>query len=343
METRTKTIRLRRWRQEEIRSFKQLYPITHNKDLAKTFHRTIYSIRRKAIKLGIRKDRAGGYRPPQAPQNQNLWTDKEIAELRRMYRDSTDNEIAKKLGRTLSAVQSKIKKLKLFQELRQLGLTRRTRVLWTSEDIAILRKLYPVETNVQIAKLLGKTRSTVVRMAQKSGLTELFKKPGPSKEAPWTVVEDAFLKEHIYTWPVEKISKKLGRGVSSVKNRAWKKRWLKQYRWTKQDIAQLQYLLPRCSNEEIAAKLGRGVEAVKAKRKRLGLKRQFWTKQVLAILKKFYPIETNVDVAKRLGKSPPTIAYKARKLGLKKSIYTKSASISKHRRIRPRKIRRGII
>ncbi len=332
MGERMETIRPKRWTQEEIRRFRQLYPTSHNKDLAKTFHRTIYSIRRKAIKLGIGKDWAGGYRPPQAPQNQNLWTANELAELQKMYRDSTIPEIAQKLGRSPLSVQTKIKRLRLFRKLKEQGLPRHSQGQWSDEQIAILTKFYRVETNVQTGRRLGKSPNAVGRMVQKLRLSKLFQKTGRSRKVAWTDAEDVFLKEHIFIWPVKKIAKEFNRSISSVKARAWKKRWLKQNLWTKQESSQLRYLLSRYSYKEISAKLGRSIESVKRKRKRMGLEGKGWTDIDIKILRKFFPIETNAEVAKRLGMSSPTIAPKARKLGLRKSIYAKFATVRLPRR-----------
>lgn len=319
------------WTRPEIRQLKRLYPMSHNKDLAKIFGRTIMSILSKAKDLGIKKDWEGGYRVPPPPQNENLWTKEEVAELREMYLNSSDSKIAAKLKRTRQAVQAKAKKLKLFKEFREKGLNRKTngRNRWTDREIALLKELYPVKRRAEIAQQLGRSRRGIDKMVATLKLPHLMS--SPFRKSSWSAADDAFLAEHITKWPIEKIAEKSGRTPTIVQRRAWKKHFLKNSPnqplskprpWTRQDVLQLQHLLPSCSNEEIAERLERGVESVIAKRKRLGLKRPSpWTEKNIAILKKYFPFETNVKVGKRLGKDPGLVRLKAIELGLKKSVY----------------------
>jgi len=313
------------WTDKETLRFRQLYPTSLNKDLAKKFRRTMQAIRRKAIKLGIKKDRQAGYVPPQPPQNVNPWTKTQLEQLRNMYQNSSDREIALKLGRTPMSVRSKIKKLGLAKQLKKMGLKRTRRGSWTAEQVESLKNLCPVKTRAEIARQLGRTKEAVARMMQKLRLVGI-RTYNRQKDA-WTADEDAFLKEHSPKWPVEKIAEKLGRGFHAVRARICRKRFIgrkKNVLWTKQEISQLRYWLHKCSIREIAAKLGRPFESVNAKRKRLGLRiYEPWTKKEIAILKKFYPITTTAAVARMLGKSQGTIVKKARELELHKSVYVK--------------------
>lgn len=306
----------RPWTEQEIRQFKQLYPNSHNKDLAKKFKRSIHGIRKKAIKLGIKKDTDRGYRSPRyIPPD--AWTKKEVQILRRMYRTSRNQEIATKLGRTLAAVDTKIRKL---------GLSQTPKVYrWTDEHIEYVRKNYyeiPIDL---IAQQLGRSVEGVRKMAHKSGISRTGS-GHKSKKREWTDREDAVLERYFYTQPVERIAEKLNRTAQSIKARAYRLHMLKQNRWTRQEILKLEHWLPDYSREEVAAMLGRTLSSVIAKQKRLGLRRfKPWTKKEIAILKKFFPIESNVSVARRLKKSAPTIALKARELGLRKSVRFKYA------------------
>lgn len=318
------------WVKAEIRRLKRLYPMSHNKDLARLFGRTTQSILAKAKKLGLKKDWEGGYRVPQPPQNENLWTKNDVRQLRKMYLTSSNSEIAVKIKRTCSAVQAKIRKLGLYQEFKKQGLTRKVTNnsginLWTNHEIDILKKRYPENTCAKVAKELGRTSKAVRIKARRLGLSA-----NQSKNL-WTAEDDAFIKKYYSKWPIEKIAKKLGRTPLRVQRRAWKKHLTgstrtKQRFWTKQEIRKLEYFLSlRYSREEIATKLGRSIESVGGKIKRLGLKKSLiWTNRNIAILKKYFPIESNVSVAKRLGVEAATVRYKAIELGLRKSIYINS-------------------
>jgi hypothetical protein len=312
------TQKAKAWSASEERQLKKLYPMSHNSDLAKQFGRSIDGIRKKAIKLGLKKDWAGGYRVCQPPQNENPWTAAQIRQLRKMYLTTPTPEIAAALNRSPMAVQSKIKKLGLYQEFKKQGELRKPKGQWTQQEINTLRELYPVKTKVQIAEIMDRSFHAISRMIHKLQLST--EKPSTG----WTAEEDAFLEKHIFEWPVEKIAEALGRGPWSVKKRAWKKQLLKQTQWTKSEIQQLKYWQSKCSREELAEKLGRPFNGVVSKLQELGLKKyKPLTPKETAILRKFFPIETNVEVAKRLGVSPPTVAAKARQLGLRKSIHVK--------------------
>lgn len=310
---------IRGWTVAELRQFKKLYPMSHNSDLAERLGRTIDSIRKKAIKLGLKKDWAGGYRVHQPPQNENSWTPEQFETLRRMYLHSTTAEIAAALNRSPMAVQSKIRKLGLYQEFNRQGLLRKYRGRWSKKEIATLKKLYPVKTKSEIVEEMGRSIRAVSRMITKLQLS------GKTRSVAWTAKEDEFLEKYIFTWSVEKIAEKLGRGCRAVQGRAWRKRLLKQTTgWSKEEIQQLKYWLPKCTRQEIADKLGRSLYSVARKIKRLGLKKKrSMTPKEIAILKKFFPIESNAAVAQRLGVSPPTVAAKARELGLFKSVNAK--------------------
>ena len=331
MKKKSRNLKPKGWTQAEIRRLERLYPMSHNKDLAKLFGRTIPGILSKAKKLGLQKDWDGGYRVPQPPQNENLWTQKEINILRKMYLNSSNGEIGKKLNRSCQAVQAKVKKLGLFQEFKKQGLLRKAKNgmnLWAAEEINTLKKLCSEKTTEQIAKKLGRTSKAIEVMARRSGLSIVS-----SKANSWTVEDDMFLEKHIARWSLERIAKKLGRTPSAVQRRAWRKHYLRncpnqqhteQRLWTRQEIKKLENGLPKYSNSEIAERLGRSHSSVGAKIKSLGLKRPpSWTSKGIAILTKYFPIETNVKVAKRLGKDPASIRLKAIELGLKKSIHTR--------------------
>jgi len=321
--------KLKPYTKAEIRRLKRLYPMTHNKDIAKILGRTIASILSKAKNIGIKKDWDGGYRVPQPPQNENPWTKYEVKELRRMYLNSSNGEIAKKLNRTKQAVQAKTKKLKLFREFKEQGLVRKTGVgvnRWADREINILKKLYPKKSKDYIAKKLGRTIKAVEVMGRRLKLTS----SAPKKNI-WTIEEDAFIEEHIAKWPIEKIAEKLGKTFNAIQRRAWKKHFTRNCSnkhhteekfWTNQEIKQLMHWHGKLSKKDIAKKLGRSLLSVKAKARHIGLRKlPIWTAKNKAILKKYFPFETNVKVAKRIGTNSVSIHLKAVELGLKKSVY----------------------
>ncbi|MBN1795559.1 MAG: hypothetical protein JW804_02700 [Sedimentisphaerales bacterium] len=315
MAKRTKTKRKskqakpKRWSDQDTIVFKKIYPYVQNSYLSKHFNRSVLSIRKKAIRLGLKKDWAGGYSQPM-PKPENPWTRREIETLRQMYHDNTTNEISKKLGRTPAAVQTKIG---------DIGLTLNPKLRsWKEKEVEFIRKNCRKMTLAQMAEKLGKTKSSVHGKLSKLRVREPELRP-LKPQIGWKPKEDEFLRKHFFTWTIERIAKKLKRSVSGVKARAWKLKLLKQHRWTPAEEKKLEELLPKFSFEEIAGKLRRGIEAVIAKKKRLGLrKHRPWTEKQLAILKKFYPVESLRKLAGRLDSNPTTVANQAAKLKLRK-------------------------
>jgi DNA-binding CsgD family transcriptional regulator len=303
--------------------------MSHNSELADIFGRTTQSILKKAQKLGLKKDRDGGYLTLQ--QSRNSWTKTEIRELRRMYLSSSSGEIAEKLNRSRHAVQTKIKKLGLFLEFKEKGLIRKTKGgsnKWSDREIDILKKLYPQKSKEHIAKKLGRSPRAVAIKVGRLGLVT-----GTPGKNVWNDKDDAFLKKYIARWPIERIAKKLKRTPNAAQRRAWNKHFLKncpnqhhteQRLWTTQEIRKLESWFDRYSKQEIAIKLGRSLQSIIAKAKRLDLKKSsVWTSKNMAILKKYYPFESSTKVAKRLGISSALVRLKAKEIGLRKSIYAK--------------------
>jgi hypothetical protein len=72
------------------------------------------------------------------------WETKDIAYLRAKAGDMKTREIAKRMGRSISSVRSKLKALKLTFRRR-----------WSEQDLEILREQYPHKRTEDIARILG--------------------------------------------------------------------------------------------------------------------------------------------------------------------------------------------
>ena len=244
------------WFPAEIARFKMLYPIRHNKDLAELFDRSVESIKKKARKLRLEKDYAGGYRLPR-PEPENAWTEEEIKQLKHQYPTKTVDEIAESLGRTPSAVQTKAG---------MLGLRKAAR--WTNDEVAFIKKNYSDKGPAYVADKLDRTRRSIHQKAQKLGLTCKV-----VKNKPWKKSEDRTLKQIYFDFPVEKVAKRLDRTVSSVKGRALKLGLIKQPRWTDEEVEELTRLYKKHTREEVAERMGLSFESVCGKIKRMGLRK----------------------------------------------------------------------
>ena len=92
------------------------------------------------------------------------WTAKEVALLKELYSECPIGDIAKRLGRTVSAITDKAYYLELKRK-RYLGR------LWTAEELQLLRELYPIHKDIQdIAERIGRSPSAVRGKANYLGL-----------------------------------------------------------------------------------------------------------------------------------------------------------------------------
>lgn len=89
------------------------------------------------------------------------WTPREIDFLRRHVGSMPHTEIARALGRSRSAVQTKAKRVSAT-----------TREHWSDADIATLARLYPTSTAAEIARRLGRTTKAIHEAAKSRGLTK---------------------------------------------------------------------------------------------------------------------------------------------------------------------------
>ena len=92
------------------------------------------------------------------------WTAKEVALLKELYPECPIGEIAKRLGRTVAAVENRA---------HYLGLKRKSYLdkLWTAEELQLLRELYPTREDIQdIAERIGWSPRAVRGKADYLGL-----------------------------------------------------------------------------------------------------------------------------------------------------------------------------
>ncbi|MCD6401853.1 MAG: hypothetical protein J7L73_07990 [Anaerolineales bacterium] len=272
------------WSQAEVELLIKLYPISYNTDLAIRFNRSQEAIRGKARKLGLAKDYAGGYQrlwgigQPWSRTEINLlrelyatytpnekmaeklglvkmefWSESEDQLLKKLYKKLTYEQLAKRLGRTLSAVNAKT---------RALGLELKKPENWTQDEVDFLKKSY-VDTNFAvIAEKLGRSHYAVCLKTRKMGLV---------RQSCWTEADDAELKRLYPEHTVNEISQILGRTYNAVEGRAWHLRLFKFTHWTEEGIQKLKELYPEFSASQVAEKTGYSLNAIQHKVRQLGL------------------------------------------------------------------------
>jgi len=245
------------WSKSEMGRLKRLYPLNQTRDVAKMLGRTSEAIKRKARKLGLLKDYAGGYRPRRW-RNPATWSKEDIRLLKKLYPKTPNKEIATKLKRTLGAVVTKAADLGLRKSEGIAGQS------WTEKEINFLKKSYEYMTARQIGEKLGRSDHSVRRMASIIQITN-------NDRRSWSLKEDDVIRRYFYKTNYPFLAVRLNRTISSVKSRANKLGLFKQTCWSENEIRILKKLYRSHTYQEIAEIIGRPVDAVRTKGRRLKL------------------------------------------------------------------------
>jgi len=198
-----------RWSQVEVAVLKDLYGLRDLRAIARELNRSEESVRRKAEELYRSSARSGPWtgqeverlkhylglngpdviarilgRPREEVerqifalgriQNDGEWSRDEIQHFRRVYGSRGDEDLCVIFGRTLSSVQKLAQELCLAKDKafvrrqRGEGATRMPR--WGEEELALLTRVYPSTSNLEIARRLDRSVKSVVSKAHHLGL-----------------------------------------------------------------------------------------------------------------------------------------------------------------------------
>lgn len=155
------TLREGPWSEEEIQNLKRYIGVANEEIIGRILGRTPAEVKAQIESLSqIHVERE--------------WSQQEIAELKRLYGTRVDEDIARIFGRTPADVTAKAHELCLAKDkafVRKLAGTASTRMpRWSKEEIQRLEELYPVHSNLEIAKLLDRSVKSVVSKAHNLGL-----------------------------------------------------------------------------------------------------------------------------------------------------------------------------
>lgn len=112
------------WTRTDILELKQLYGSRSDADLAIILGRPETAIRKQSVALNLSKDKGFLRNIAGKPTKMPRWDRKAESELRKLYPEHTNLEIARKLGRSVKAIISKAHNLKLQkteERLAQMG------------------------------------------------------------------------------------------------------------------------------------------------------------------------------------------------------------------------------
>lgn len=198
-----------RWTPEELRRLEDLYGRRDDATIARELGRTVAGVRAQAQKLFAERQRSGPWSAEETERlkeyigasstdviarifgrhprevNEHIealdaklrtgdWTRDEVQRLRQLYGRRMDQDLARILGRPIEEIQEKaieyaLRKDKAF--VRKLEGTSATRMpRWTEQELQVLREVYPLRPNLEIAHQLKRSVKSVVSKAYHLGL-----------------------------------------------------------------------------------------------------------------------------------------------------------------------------
>jgi hypothetical protein len=198
-----------RWSQVEVSLLKDLYGLRDVKAIARELSRSEESVRRKAESLFESAERSGpwtgheverlksflGLNTPEVIarilgrrveevqreifslgriQKDGSWTRDEIQQFRRIYGTRSDHDLSVIFGRPSTSIQRLAGELRLAKDKaflkRQHGKGASRMPRWNGAEFQLLRDLYPVTANLEIARRLRRSVKSVVSKAHHLGL-----------------------------------------------------------------------------------------------------------------------------------------------------------------------------
>jgi hypothetical protein len=203
------TPRRGRWSHAEQARLKELYGLRDDVAIARELKRPVTSIRRMAEKLFSGPARTGPWtanevldlrrylgattpeviarvlaRPLEEVQERifelgrirrdGTWSREELAEFKRIYGTRTDEDLSAIFGRSLEEVQRLADEHALAKDkafVRKMVGESATRMpRWRAEELELLRREYPLLSNLDLARMLGRSVKSVVSKAHHLGL-----------------------------------------------------------------------------------------------------------------------------------------------------------------------------
>ncbi len=198
-----------RWSQAEQARLKELYGLRDDAIIARELKRPVESIRRMAEKLFPVNTRTGPWTAREALELKRYlgatspeviarilgrsleevnarildlgrikrggtWTREELAEFKRIYGTRTDENLARIFGRSLDEVRRLSREHALAKDkafLRKMSGEAATRMpRWRGDELELLKRDYPIQPNLDLARKLGRSVKSVVSKAHHLGL-----------------------------------------------------------------------------------------------------------------------------------------------------------------------------
>ena len=149
------------WSAQEVQELKRYLGVTTPEVISRLLGRPVDEIRERVTELGrIQKDAR--------------WTRDEVVEFKRIYGTRTDEDLTRIFGRPLEEIEKLAGEFALAKDkafLRRLKGDVATRMpRWQEDELRLLEEMYPLHSNLDIARRLGRSVKSVVSKAHNLGL-----------------------------------------------------------------------------------------------------------------------------------------------------------------------------
>ena len=276
----------REWTEEENDVLREYYPIEGSRVVDRLEGRTKAATMEQARRLGIKRT--------------FVWSEKEI-EILKNYYPMERMKVKERLdGRTKKAIRKMVLILGLdnVQNAPNDDFNNSDRK-WTSDELGILKKYYPIEGIKVIGKLKDRTKPAIVAKAGMLGLKVL-------NDNFWTNEEERILEKY---YPVEgmRVIKRLGgRTKAAIQSRVLQLNLKAPCRWTEEENEILKRYYPQYGTDIKEFLPNRSARSIRCQARRLNISsckqrgyRSIFTYEEDKIIREYYPIEGN-EVYKRL-------------------------------------------
>jgi hypothetical protein len=149
------------WTANEVLELKRRLGTSSTEVIARVLGRNVAEVQAQVLDLG-RVQRGGA------------WAREEVAELKRIHGSRTDEDLSRVFGRSVAEVQRFSAELGLAKDkafMRRLHGQQATRMpRWKAEELEVLRRSYAGESNLEIARRLGRSVKSIVSKAHHLGL-----------------------------------------------------------------------------------------------------------------------------------------------------------------------------
>jgi hypothetical protein len=178
------------WTKKEIKLLKKLYHKYSNEQLVQYFpKRKKDSIGRRANMLGLKKKYLHHFERPKN-SDAKLWL-KQKELLKKLYPTTSNQELAKKIGRSKAAIANLAWKMGLHKEGYNPGINRTggNVPLWSQKNDALLRKSYPTAWTKDLSIKLGRSEKAIIARAMMLGVRKKHEFTRFPRPEDWTTEE----------------------------------------------------------------------------------------------------------------------------------------------------------